>query len=58
MCTTQFGEEINGGGNDEDDNDAPVRYRRVPTEAPELADDGKKMEELLDPNQLQDTEAR
>ena len=33
------------------------RYRRVPTEAPELTEDGKKVEELLDPNQLQDTEA-
>lgn len=55
---TQFGEEINGDDNVTDDNDAPVRYRRVPTEAPELADDGKKMEELLDPNQLQDTETR
>jgi hypothetical protein len=29
------------------------RYRRVPTEAPELADDGNKVEELLNPNQVQ-----
>ena len=41
------------------DSDAPVRYRRVPTEAPELADDGNKVEELLNPNQVQlDPETR
>jgi len=34
------------------------RYRRVPTEAPEMADEGKNMDELLEPNQIHETEAR
>ena len=34
------------------------RYRRVPTEAPEMADEGKNMDKLLEPNQIHETEAR